>query len=267
MKKKIKHFLRKTNLLSLVDKMLFAYDVFKNRKANRLFLAEHPDFVAPPNHLAYDAYNHTNWQLYFETGLRNASLISELINKYLLVSSVRILEWGCGPARVIRHLSNIYEINKVELFGSDYNEETIKWCNANINNTQFYLSHGEPPLSFEAETFDCVYAYSVFTHLSERMHFDWVKELFRVLKPNGILIFSTHGDYSSFKVLFPFEKKQYENGNLVIRGGIEEGKKHYASYHPPKFIKNKLLKDMIVLEHFKGPLFDHLEQDVWVVRK
>ena len=50
-----------------------------------------------------------------------------------------------------------------------------------------------PPLSFESAAFDIVYSVSVFTHLDERLQDMWLDELFRILRPGGILIISVHG--------------------------------------------------------------------------
>jgi cyclopropane fatty-acyl-phospholipid synthase-like methyltransferase len=78
-------------------------------------------------------------------------------------------------------------------------------------------------LPLEAELFDYVYAISIFTHLSERLHYSWIEELFRLLKPNGIIIFTTHGDLCA-KRLSTTEKEKYNSGNLVGKDQIKEGK-------------------------------------------
>ncbi len=116
----IAQLLRRVHLLQFADKLMFVGNVLKYRKSNQLFLAEHPDFVPPPAHLAFDAYNHTNWQFYYDIGLRHSSLISDLIKKHVSEKEIKICEWGCGPARVIRHLGKIAGFEKIELFGTDY---------------------------------------------------------------------------------------------------------------------------------------------------
>ena len=70
---------------------------------------------------------------------------------------------------------------------------------------------------------DIIYGISIFTHLSEKMHFSWTKELTRVLKNDGILFLTTHGDAHKFKLL-PKEQVIYENGNLVVHGYKKEGR-------------------------------------------
>jgi len=152
------------------------------------------------------------------------------------------------------------------LSGTDYKEESIAWCKRNITNVHFSKTSLEPPLPLEAELFDCVYAISVFTHLSEKMHFAWIEELFRIIKPNGILIFTTHGDVYA-KRLLPADKERYDSGSLVIKGQVKEGKKHFVAYHPPQFIESKLLKDYVVIRHINNPAQYQLEQEVWVVKK
>jgi SAM-dependent methyltransferase len=124
----------------------------------------------------------------------------------------------------------------------------------------------KPPLPFEAGAFDCVYAISVFTHLSERMHYAWIEELFRIIRQGGILIFTTHGDTCARRLL-PADKEKYDSGSLVIKSHTEEGKKHFVAYHPPQFIKNKLLQKYAVTKHISEPAEYDMEQEVWVVKK
>ena len=133
----VAYYLQKLHLLQFADYLEFLGNVLKNRKPNQTFLNEHPDFIPPPAHLAYDAYNHTNWQTYYDMGLRHSELISDLIKEYISENEIKICEWGCGPARVIRHLYKIDGFKKIELFGTDYNEESVSWCEKNINNVQF----------------------------------------------------------------------------------------------------------------------------------
>lgn len=265
-KQKVAHLLRRIHLLQFANKLMFVSNVLSNRKSNQLFLAEHPNFVPPPAYLAYDTYNHTNWQTYYDTGLIHSSLISDLIREHVHEKEIKICEWGCGPARVIRHLENIAGFEKIELFGTDYNEKSINWCEENIRNVRFSRNRLEPPLPLENELFDCVYAISIFTHLSEKMHYAWIDELFRIIKPNGILIFTTHGDLCSRRLL-PTDKALYDSGCLVIKGQAKEGKKLFAAYHPPQFIKKNLLKDYVVIKHVNNTAPYQLEQEVWVARK
>ncbi len=260
------YYLRKAHLLQLADHFMLIGNVLKNRKSNQIFLNEHPDFIPPPVHLAYDAYNSTSWRFYYDTGLYHSKLISDLIREFIVSNEIKICEWGCGPARVIRHLQQIEGFEKIELLGTDFNKKSIDWCNKHTKNIRFLVNNLNPPLPIESNLFDCVYAISVFTHLSERLHYQWIKELFRIIRPNGILIFTTHGDYYA-EQLSPIDKKKYYAGCLVVKGHIKEGKKLFASYHPPQWVKNELLKDSIVLKHIQNADKYHLQQEVWCAKK
>ncbi len=265
-KQKTAHFLRKMNLLQFADNMMLIYDIIKNKKSNRLFLKNYPDFIVPPYFLAYDAYNHTNWQSYYETGLSHSRLISDLLIKNIHGDEIRVCEWGCGPGRVIRHLEKISGFDRIRLFGSDYNEHSIEWCKNNLKKIHFSTNDLEPPWNIENGYFDCLYAISIFTHLSERMHYVWIDELFKKIKPNGVLIFTTHGDTCAQRLL-PFEKTRYDSGQLVIKDRVKEGKKFFLSYQPPEFVKKKLLKNYFIIKHISNPIEYQLDQEVWVAKK
>jgi len=103
----------------------------------------------------------------------------------------RILDFGCGCARVTRWLQ--YETAGSDLFGCDIDAEAIAWNQSNLPGVQFARNDYEPPLPYADESFDLILNHSVFTHIDERMQDLWLAELRRVLKPGGIALLSVHG--------------------------------------------------------------------------
>jgi SAM-dependent methyltransferase len=261
----IANVLRKTRLLGLADAGLLGWNLIRKLPRNVRFHARQPGFPFPPARLAFDAYGHVDHRIYFETGERDARMIADIVNRDVPGERVRVCEWGCGPGRVIRHLHKALRHRTVEIFGTDYNDTTIESCRANLPQITFRRNELSPPLPFGDGILDCVYALSVFTHLSEAKHFEWMRELHRVLRPGGILILTTHSDAAADRLL-PAESEAYAAGKLVVRGDIKEGKKWYLAYQPPAFVRNELLKDWEVLSHAPAQFF-RATQDVWVARK
>lgn len=108
------------------------------------------------------------------------------------LGDARVLDFGCGPARVTRVFRDMYP--GVALFGCDIDPEAIAWCEQNLPGVaRFTVNDLLPPLPFEAGTFDLIYGISVFTHLPEAFQAAWLLELRRVLKPGGVLITTVHG--------------------------------------------------------------------------
>lgn len=267
--------LRAIRLLPAYNAAKFHLVVAKARADNEAFVREHPGFALPPLPLCYDAYAHTGYRDYFESGRKHAAFFAARIAEHAHVAAtflspesknLAVLEWGCGPARVLRHLAGFLP-GTPALTGSDYNPETIAWCRAHIPGIRFEKNELAPPLPFADASFDAVYVLSVFTHLSEAMHFAWRDELKRVLKPGGLLIATAHGDWYREHHLRPDEQKVYDVGGLVVRGGVEEGKKWFAAFHPPSFMRGKFFAGWTVLEHLTHPLPGSIEQDVWIARR
>jgi len=101
-----------------------------------------------------------------------------------------LLDFACGYARNIRFfMKDIYPGN---LYGSDVTQEFINICRNtftynNVCDIIFDLNNPLPPLKYNAETFDIIMAYSLFSHLSENAHLAWLKEFLRIIKPNGLI--------------------------------------------------------------------------------
>jgi SAM-dependent methyltransferase len=264
---KIQAILRKIGFLPLAEQIRYMYKVWSLQRANNDFIKENQDFALPTAFLAFDAYSAPDWSFYKKSGEGTASfLVNDIISKYLDTQlTLSVYEWGCGPARVIRHLpANLN--NKASVFGSDYNKETIEWCTKSINNVSFSWNSLNPPLSYEDNKFDFIYSISVFTHLSESTGLNWAKELYRVLKPNGVLLITTSGDNAYETELLDNEKKEYKDHGVVVRGEYEEGKKMYLTRHNPSYVKEKLLKNFEFIKHAPAG-FPFIEQDYWLVRK
>jgi SAM-dependent methyltransferase len=254
--------LRRVRLLGLADTALYLRSVLKVRRANTGFRATHDDFPVPPSRLAFDAYGNVNNAAYKESGEIDARMIAGILHEHVAGDTARVCEWGCGPGRVIRHLRQFLTFPRVELYGTDYNAETIRWCQRHLDGISFHTNTLAPPLPFEDGFLNCVYAISVLTHLSEEKHFEWMAELKRIVRGGGIIALTTQSDASTDRLLGA-EKARYAAGELVVRGGVREGKKWYLAYQPPGFMRSRLLSDWDVVFH--GSFTS--TQDVWVARK
>ncbi|HEX7845603.1 MAG TPA: class I SAM-dependent methyltransferase [Chitinophagaceae bacterium] len=263
---RLQHFFRVTGLLAFVENVRFYQKGMAYQKSNKMFLKENPDFALPPAHLAFDAYNAPKWKFYKYSGEETAKFIREIAGKYLEDQShATIYEWGCGPGRVIRHLPAVFD-STVKIMGSDYNEASVAWCQKNIPGIRFFNNGLYPPLALDDNTCDMIYSISVFTHLSEETGLKWLQELNRILKPGGLLLFTTLGEHSYNTELLPSEKKLYNKKGIVVRGQYKEGKKMFLTIHNPDYVKENLLKEFEILEHkFAG--VPHIFQECWIVRK
>lgn len=107
--------------------------------------------------------------------------ILEALNETLPVFSGKLLDVGCGrmPYRdyIIQH-SAVHEYIGVDIESVEY-QDKIK--------PDFYWD-GET-LPFKNESFDCVFSTEVLEHVPDTWSF--LKEIFRVLKSNGIFFFTT----------------------------------------------------------------------------
>jgi SAM-dependent methyltransferase len=97
----------------------------------------------------------------------------------------RVLDFGCGAGRTLRHFLD--EAECAEFYGCDIDAPSIAWLAAHLSPPFHVFENGESPgLPQSDGFFDLVYALSVFTHLSDHWA-GWLLELHRVLKPSGLL--------------------------------------------------------------------------------
>jgi ubiquinone/menaquinone biosynthesis C-methylase UbiE len=123
------------------------------------------------------------------TGALVARQIADLLQAagQPLTKATRILDFGCGPGRVIGAVADLHP--SATYAGCDIDAEAIAWCQAQMRDVATFKVNGHaPPLPFPDQAFDLIYSISIFTHLPEDMQHQWLDELRRVLKPGGVLL-------------------------------------------------------------------------------
>lgn len=129
-------------------------------------------------------------------------------------SMENILDFGCGCGRVLQWLSK--QNKQAHYDGVDIDEAAINWCNNNILSADFFNNEFLPPLPFDDDKFDLVYAVSVFSHIDEEAHLLWLKEIQRIVRPGGYFVVSYHGRHSQ-EILTLKEKNTIEEHGFLFK--------------------------------------------------
>ena len=104
----------------------------------------------------------------------------------------RALDFGCSSGRGVRVFAAAYP--DVEWHGCDPIPDAIEWAGANLLGIEFRLSPDRPPLPYDDESFDAVFAISIWSHFAEQAALDWFAEMHRIVRPGGRLVVTTHGE-------------------------------------------------------------------------
>lgn len=207
------------------------------------------------------------------TGRSGHMALSQAFEAYKLFKSIysryamslsgneSVLDFGCGWGRIIRFF--LKDIEPTRLWGIDCYKEMIELCKTQNLRCNFDAIDPMPPTRFPDASFDLIYLYSVFSHLSEEAHLKWLQEFSRLLKPSGIVIATTRPrdfirhciELSSRKDLEPWQYgaaisfrnpeqalRDYDDGKFVHSatggGGVLEPSFYGESCIPEKYVKD-----------------------------
>jgi SAM-dependent methyltransferase len=99
------------------------------------------------------------------------------------------LDFGCGWGRITRFF--IKDFEKDKLFGVDPLHEVIEASRATNPWATFLQVDLRPPIDLPSSSLDVIFAFSVFSHLTEAVHLEWIEEFSRLLRPHGTLVVTT----------------------------------------------------------------------------
>lgn len=192
-----------------------------------------------------------------EQSVRDMSAALALLGRDLR-SFRRVLDFGCGPGRLLLQLRDVAE-SGVQLHGADIDQRAIHWARAHIPWAQFDVNAPLPPLPYEDGTFDLILNHSVFTHIDEDYQDQWLTELHRVTVPGAVLLLSVNGEHAFGE----FERQTRENGGdpaavrvaLAARGIVFLQEDSWLGSAFPDFYHSTFHTPGYVMEHW-GSFFD-----------
>ena len=134
----------------------------------------------------------TTVEAFLNEGAAARNRIESLLPPDWSFEGKRILDFGCGSGRVLRHFLD--EARVAEFWGCDLDGPSIDWIRANLSPPlRCFENHYAPPLALPDGAMDLVWATSVFTHIGD-LWAAWLLELHRILAPDGLLIASFLGE-------------------------------------------------------------------------
>ncbi|MGZ4360063.1 MAG: methyltransferase domain-containing protein, partial [Gaiellaceae bacterium] len=155
-----------------------------------------PSSELPPPELRERVVGIHNPQMFQLEGLKGAAELLYGAARHLDGRSPRrLLEWGCGCGRVTAHLLDV--TRGLEILGCDIDREAVAWCNDKLQPGAFEAIAPDPPTPYPDSSFDLIFGYSVFTHLTRAAQRAWLEELRRIVSPQGLVVVSVHGEFAT----------------------------------------------------------------------
>jgi len=256
--------LRRTGLLSLAEAVQRARLVRREAADNAAFLAEHPEFVAPPPGQVFEVTGSPSFRRFSATGHAACAALAALADDHLDRPLGRVLDWGVGPARVARWWPVLRP--GVEVHGGDPWAAAIAWGERALPAVRFHRLPALPPTGFADAQFDLAYGVSILTHLGVPAQRAWLAELRRIVRPGGLLALTLQGR-GALSRLSTAERARWEAGEVVVRSQVREGSRLYQCHHPPAFLRDTLFADWAILAHEPSSIVGAGGQDLWLLRR
>jgi SAM-dependent methyltransferase len=248
-----------------MDNLHFHLSALRYMRSNRRFLAAHPDFALPPGRLLHETYR-LDYSAYAQDGEETARELLYRCRPFLSRVPFDVLEWGCGVARLTRHLPKHPDVGAVT--GTDVNAGMIAWNQKHILGVRFHEIDHDPPMSLSGEVVDLVLAVSVLTHIPGDIQYEWFQEIRRMLRPGGLFLFTTHGR-AFLSRLTATERLSLLNDGFLTRDYAQRGHRMMSTYHDPDFVKRLFHDGFDLLDFADGSLDRRAAggQDLWLVRR
>lgn len=189
------------------------YDPWTGREIDGLYSFDASDlekeevegtFPVPPPLLRM-GYRADSAKAYLDGAAETHAFLQEVLttNGVVIDETSAVLDWGCATGRLLRQYRAEAEAGGT-FWGADQDENCVLWAKEFLSPPfNFVTCTAYPHLPFEDNSFDLVYAISVFTHI-EHLTDAWLMELRRVLKPGGHLMVSVHTEGSVERIATDF---------------------------------------------------------------
>jgi SAM-dependent methyltransferase len=248
--------LRRLGLIGLADAVAWRLGARAAAADNAAWRAANPGVPAPPDALLFEVTGQSHVAAYVERGRLHAQAIADIARSHGAAAPRAVLEWGCGPGRVLSHLPDVWP--DASLTGIDINDRAIRWASRAVPSARFVRIAPEPPTALASGGFDLIYAISVLTHLSPERSARWMEELRRLAAPGGLVVLTTYA-------LGEAETNELGDGVAVL-AGAPEGARTYVARHSSAAMRAMCAGRFEVLAHLTDGPAGVIGQAAWVLR-
>jgi len=222
----------------------------------------------PPESLRHRVHGAADAESFLEVGRQCAQdIVAGLRRIDRDVGSFEaVLDFGCGCGRVLRWL--LPQFGAAHVYGTDIDQQAVAWCSANLFGSAFGVNAGLPPTGYASQSFDLIYAISVFSHLDEVFQFYWLNELRRITKPGGIVLLSIHGSYYMRNLPSDMVADIEASGmKFVVSGGWKDifPDWYQIAFHTQAYVEQEYGRYFEVLDYVPGGV--NGVQDLVVLRR
>lgn len=227
--------------------------------------------VDPRDWMFWFLYNHANFASktdaideYFGDGADCAHKLAALIAESRPLAGARILEFAAGYGRVTRHLPKA--LPEANVLACDIHPEAITFLCETLG-ASARGSVDVPEKFYLDQRYDVVFALSFFSHLPHSSFRRWLVALAEHTAPDGLLIFTAHGERTRKIVGHPpigadgfWFKPESEQQDLA-------GKEYGTTVSLPSYVFAQIagIPGMRIVRFQEGYWWGH--QDVYVLRR
>ena len=225
---------------------------------------QNPAYIpVPPAQLRHRVQGSLDKETFLHVGKILAQNICDLcaIVERDIYSFEHILDFGCGCGRVIRNFQDAP--TSCRLYGTDIDSKLVSWCEKYLSHIRWSTNGYQPPLPFADNTFDLIYAISVFTHLDEELQHAWLRELRRVAKPGATIILTVHGEYYINKLASSYQNRIHSYGFMFVTGAMGRLKLdklpdfYQTAYHTQKYVRREWSAYFDVVRYLERGINNH----------
>jgi len=130
---------------------------------------------------------------YFRQGAEISTSVEQILawRRRAGRSTAKVLDFASGHGRVTRFLLRHHPANHIWV--SDIASEAVAFQKRTFS-VDGFISCSNPADLRCALTFDVIFVGSLFTHLPAERFRQWLRTLFGLLEPDGVIAFSVHGE-------------------------------------------------------------------------
>jgi 2-polyprenyl-3-methyl-5-hydroxy-6-metoxy-1,4-benzoquinol methylase len=205
-------------------------------------------------------------QMYFEGGEWNADEVERVLEDagFSLRQADSLLEFASGYGRLTRHL--VHKLSASKITVADLDPSAVDFLKRTLGVKGFYSTSAAEALDHDGR-YDMIVVVSLFSHLPNQSWGPWLKRLSGLLRPGGVLMFSTH----NFDDCDPKDFEVQADGILYRNQNETRGRLDPTQYGAA-FVSESYVQ-RVVAENFDGRMvgfFPHallISQDAYVVQR